>query len=239
MAKKAEEKSENTDLAIFGGQSDALPPTTYEQEAGLGNTNVGSDDMAIPRIVLLQAQSKTVQDGLEGARGGLFHNSITDDLHETLYVIPIDYQKEYTVFKKRDLGGGFGGAFNSMKEASDHVETLQGGSAGYDITESGKQIFLVLEVKDGKAVPSCPVIMHFTNSQLGVSNSFNSQIQMTLPDGAPRFAGVWEMSTEKRSNAKGTWHVPKFEYKGLAGADLYEAAKKLYLSIQQKSEAAA
>ncbi|GAA4648117.1 hypothetical protein GCM10023116_03810 [Kistimonas scapharcae] len=238
MAKKAEEKTENTDLAIFGGQADALPPATYEQDAGLGNTNVSSEDMAIPRIMLLQALSKVVQDGLEGARPGLFHNTITDEMHESLYIIPVDYQKEYSVFKKRDLGGGFQGAFESMKEASDHVETLQGGSAGYDITESGKQVFLVLEVKDGKAVPSCPVIMHFTNTQLGVSNSFNSQIQMSLPDGAPRFAGVWEMSTEKRSNSKGSWHVPKFDFKGLAGAELYDAAKKLYLSINQKAEAA-
>ena len=228
------EKEATQEVALFGQQSgDAV--VNYGEAQGLGNQNVGADDLAIPRIVLVQSNSAAINDGLEGARPGLFQNTITNEFFESLYIVPLMYEMNFTVWKKRDLGGGIQGTFSSLKEASEHVETLQGGEEAHDIVETAKHALLVVD-ENGKARHAA--IMHFSATQLTASRQWNSAIQMEHPEGAPRFACVWRISAEKRSNSKGTWFVPKFDMMGQCGQELFDAAYKFYQSVTSAAEAA-
>ena len=234
MAKSKEKEiavTEDSNMMIFGDSAGELG--NYQADAGLGNEQVTADDMATPRIVLLQGLSKIVQDGFVGARPGLFHNSVTDEIFEEKYIIPLDYRKEYAVFKKRDLGGGFEGSFLSEPEAGAFVETLDGDAGNYDIIESARHALLTLT---DKGAPDQPALMHFSSTALGSSDAWNSALHMTLPDNAPRFAGVWKLSPEKRSKSGNTWFVPSFTFMGMCPAALYEEARKWYFSISGKAQ---
>ncbi len=233
---KAKEKTENTEVALFGSQSGtAVAVTDYDAAAGLGNENVGSEDLAIPRIVIVESNSAAILDGLEGARPGLLQNTITNDFFESLLIVPLYYEIQYTVWKSRDLGGGIQGTFDTLKEASEHMETLQGGEKAHNIAETAKHAILVLD-DEGNVLH--PAIMHFSGTRLTASKQWNSAIQLNHPQNAPRFAGIWRLFPEKKSNSKGTWFVPGFDFMGLSPKAQYDAAFEMYNNIKGTTQAA-
>lgn len=227
MSKKNETSNE---VALFGAQSgDVVSVADYTSAAGLGNENVQSSDMAIPQIKIVESNSAAISDGLEGAKPGTLQNSITNEFFQHLVVIPLYYENQYTVWKKRELGGGIAGTFDTLQAASDHIDTLQGGAGAYDAVETAKHALLILD-DEGNVLH--PAIMHFSGTRLTASRQWNSAIQTKHPDNAPRFAGVWRLFPEKRSNAKGTWYVPGFEFMGRTPRTQYDAAMGIYKSIK-------
>lgn len=214
-------------VALFGEKSDHIP-AHFVQDGNLGNENVTQDDVQIPRLSVLQALSPQVET-VEGARPGLLHNSITDELYESVYLINLFYAKEFAVFKRRNLGGGFHGTYDSLEAASAHITTLQGNPDDYDVSETARHTCLLL---NEKGEPQSPVQLLMKSTQLAVSRNWNSQITLK-GEGAPRFATVWELATERRSNTHGSWYVLKPEFAGYAPEALYEEAKDLYTTFRQ------
>ncbi|WP_067586533.1 hypothetical protein [Endozoicomonas ascidiicola] len=241
MANKNQEvatvEEQDTDMMVFGDNDGVV--ANYQEDAGAGNENVGQGDLSTPRIVLLQGLSDVVTDqSLAGAAPGLYHNTITDELFKEKYLIPIEYKKEYSVFRKRGQGGGkggFKGSFATEEEANAHAETLKDGPNAYDVSETACQIFLTLDVKeDGSWEIETPVMMHFSSTALSTSKNLNSAIQMTLGSDKPRFAGVWKLSVTTKSNNDGKWFAPAFAFAGKVGAKKYTEVRDLYYKITGK-----
>lgn len=219
-------------LAIFGSETSELPAhlqEAMERDGNMGNEGVSAEDQAIPRISLLQGLSPQIED-VEGARPGLYHNSITNEMTEELLVINLAFRKEWAVFKDKNMGGGFQGAYETKEAAQTHIETLPGSPGDYQIIETAKHALLIL---DEEGNPKQPAEMFFKSSALSSSRAWNSDISMRN-QGAPRFATVWKLSTKKKKNEKGTWYVPATQFMGFAPTELYEEAKSWYTAISSQ-----
>jgi hypothetical protein len=216
-----------TALALFGEKT-AMPAhlMAAREDHGAGNEAVSTEDMGIPVLSLLQSTSDELET-VEGARAGMFCNSITKELMTSVFVINLLFRKTYAVFRKRTHGGGFHGTYNTEAEAIEKRQTLPGDLAAYDIVETGEHVLLLLD-KDG--VPQHTALMRFKSTGLAASRTWNSELNLTN-EGAARFATVWELTPLKKSNDKGTWYLPKPAYAGWAGEELYKAAKTAYLSM--------
>lgn len=232
-------ETETTALMPFIPAASELP-AHLKNSGGLGNENVSQDDMAMPRLNILQQLSPQLDDGkaeyLESAKAGLFHNSVTNELYESVYVINLYYMKNYAIFKNRKFGKGFYGTYNTREDAMAYIQEQGLDINQLDITETGNHYCLLL---DEEGNPKSPVIISLSSTKLKVSNKWNSDIRL---QGQDRFAGVWELSTVRQSNDQGSWYNLKVTSAGWAPEELYNEAKETYMSVtsslQPEAEAA-
>ena len=214
-------------LAIFG-EKGAMPAhlIAAREDNGAGSEAVSTEDMGIPVLAVLQSTSDELET-VEGARAGLFCNSITKELATKVFVINLLFRKSYAVFRKRTHGGGFHGTYSTEAEAIAKRATLPGDLESYDIIETGEHVLLLL---DAEGKPNHTALMRFKSTGLAISRTWNSEINLTN-QGSARFATVWELTSQKKSNDKGTWYLVKPTYAGWASEELYKAAKTAYLAM--------
>ena len=210
-------------------------PAHLSKLGGLGNENVQLDDLAVPRINLLQQLSPQVQKSkpefIAGAEAGMFHNSVTNELYASIYVINLFYHREIAAFRKRPLGGGFLGNYPTLEAAQAKVTADNVPLDHVDFVDSANHTLLLL---DEKGQPKTQALMSLNGTKMRVSNQWNSEIQLLDPN-APRFGSVWLLSTVLQSNAKGSWHNLKVDFAGWAPAELTEEAAKLYTTLTGKA----
>jgi hypothetical protein len=220
-------------MPFLGDKNDTLPSFLDETPAdrGMGNENVGSGDQDIPRISLLQNSSNQLRE-LDDAKAGQFHNSVTNELLETMVVVNLFYEKEWAIWRDQDLGGGFKGAFDSLEAAEAEISALPGNEADYKISETAKHACLLIDPETG--VAKQPVMIYLKSSGLSASRNWNSQINAFNGD-HPRFASLWLVSAGESSNKKGTWASWKFSSLGwVPNAETYDTAKKFYEAVSSK-----
>jgi hypothetical protein len=99
-------------------------------DAGIGTEGIGKDDMALPFLSILQDLSpqtkKSKAEFVEGAKPGMFYNSVTKqfwDGEKGIPFVPASYQKTYIEWVPNQ--GGF---------VADHGE-----AAGKQLAETGKR----------------------------------------------------------------------------------------------------
>ena len=87
--------------------SDKKVPT-FLTDAGpaAGNEGVAVDDIAVPQLKILQPMSPELMMNIEGAKPGLFINSVTHDVFDSIFLVNLMYEHNYAIFKTRDGGGG-------------------------------------------------------------------------------------------------------------------------------------
>lgn len=81
-------------------------PEFLKKGSNRGAENVGSEDVIIPRIELIQALSparkKSDPAYIEGADEGMMFNNVTRELYGLeVMVVPVYYQKQFLVWKDR------------------------------------------------------------------------------------------------------------------------------------------
>lgn len=208
-------------------------PAHLQQGVGLGNENVTADTMALPRIDMIQMLSPQKQKAnakyIEGAKDGDLFNTLTGELYTHVFLVNLVFERQFSIFKDRKLGGGFEGSFDSMEAAVAHMEREGLDPKQYDVSETGIHKCLML---DESGNPKQPVLIYMAKSKLRVSNAWNSNIQLKN-QGADRFATVWTLSSVEESNKQGQ---PYFNYKvdfaGFAGEALFAEAKKFYFGLR-------
>lgn len=215
-----------TNLAALFGQAGAEMPVYQmdEKYSNAGNEHVGAGDVAIPTIDVLQALSPEIET-VPGAKAGLLYNSATGELATELFVVNLNYKRDWALFRKRNRGGGFHGTFQTAEEAQAKIPELPGAAEDYDVVETGKHALMLLNIVDGAVTPGQIVLIRFKSTGLAVSKNWNTQIQVQLGADKPRFIGVWKLTSEKRTKDQNTWFVPKVEFMGtLPSQELFEAA---------------
>lgn len=216
------------ELGFLGSADQTMPAFLLNSEdKNLGNENVGAEDQSMPQLKLLQALSPEIEE-IEGAKTGLFCNSVTGELYESVYVVNLAYKREYALFRKRNKGGGFHGSFDDRNEAVAKLSELPGVADDYDIVETGKHGCLLLDATTGE--PKLPIMVYFKSTALPVSRNWNTQISTVAGD-APRFGTIWHITSNKQSNDKGTWANWKVEHAGFVTQEIYDAAKELHTGI--------
>lgn len=133
MAKAA---TKATDVAVLEDKVTDVAAFDYGEDAGAGTEGMTSADVSIPFINLLQPLSPEVEEGgsaqVEGARPGMFYNSVTKELTDGkkgFLFQPCARQHVYVEWIPRDSGGGFVGVH--LDNAPEVIQAIRqnGGSS--------------------------------------------------------------------------------------------------------------
>lgn len=201
------------------------------QDVGLGNENVRAEDLTIPRLVLLQAMSPEVTRGheryVDGAQPGLMMNSLTNEMFESMYCANLDFKAEYTVWRKREVGGGLLGTFPSEQEAREFVAaSVEVKPEQCDIVETHNHLLLLLD-SEGKI--KAPILCQMSSSKLSVSRRWNSMPE--IRQGA-RFGSIWTLSAVAAKNKMGQpYYNYGVEFAGFADDTLYAEIKSVFENL--------
>ena len=83
----------------------ALAVNLFEADANKGSQNIAQEDLALPFLKVLGQLSPEVnkRDGkyVEGAEPGKIINTVTNQLFDTLQVVPVFYKRQYIEWQDR------------------------------------------------------------------------------------------------------------------------------------------
>lgn len=217
-------KAENTAIAT------EMPSYLVDQmDNVVGNEEVESGDLVIPRVGIIQALSpqrkKTDAAYIDGAEEGMIFNNVSSELYgEEVQVVPVYFKKEYLLWVDRKAGGGFRGSYATeseavmAKEADDDADNI-------DVADTA-QNFVIIVRPDGTIDEA---VISMSRSQLKVSRKWNSIIRMA---GGPRFSRVYSLSAVEEQNANGdsylNWGVKQV---GFPSEEVFRKAEKLYEAV--------
>jgi hypothetical protein len=195
-------------------KNSALATFDMEADAAQGAQNISQEDLALPFLKILGQLSPEVnkRDGkyVDGAEPGKIINTVTNELYDTLNVVPCHYKRQYIEWQDR---GTSTGAPVAMHEAdSDIVSQTTRGKDYKDRLPNGNYLdntasHFVLTL--GNTPQTALISMKST--QLKVSRKWNSMmmgIKMQGKNGLftpPTYSHIYKLSTVQMSNDKGTW----------------------------------
>ena len=204
-------KKEDAPLAI----------STYELQAfaGQGVEGLGTDDLAIPFINVIQSNSPQLNkhDGkyIEGAEVGVLFNTVTNELFNGdtgVEVIPCAYQRTLIEWVPRDQEGGFVAVHDPE---SGILKQTTKNERGQDILPNGNYLantaahYVVLL---SPTYGPTQAVISMTSTQLKKSRKWNTQMvsqTIALADGSikakPAFASAYTLCTRPESNKHGSW----------------------------------
>lgn len=202
------------------------------QGAGRGSENVGTEDLVIPRLEVLQALSPMCTRGEAeynpSAEPGMLANSVSGQLYgKEVFLVPVFYSKQWLVWKDRTQGGGFFGAYPSPEEAKDRADQEGGEKAGVQVVDTPIHLCLLVN-RDTGGIDEVTVPMPRTKAK--ISRQWNSMVRMA---GGDRFARVYRVTTAQEENQKGKFFNYVVAQSGFPAKSLYDKAEKLYESISK------
>jgi len=208
-------------------------PDYLKQGSGRGSEDVGSEDLTIPRISIIQDLSphhkKNKPEYIEGAEVGMAFNTVSQTLYGSeLFIVPVYYRKEFVLWKDQSKGGGFHGAFGSMAEGEEARAQVEDGNPNdYEVVDTAQQFVLVVDEK-GAVVEEAVISM--AKSQMKPNRALNTQIRMA---GGDRFSRVYKLSVIEAQNGAGqeymNWDIKPMGY---VTKETYETAEVMYDSVK-------
>ena len=219
----------------------ALATFDMEADANKGAQNISQEDLALPFLKILGQLSPEVnkRDGkyVEGAEPGKIINTVTNELFDSINVIPCHYKRQYIEWQDR---GTSSGAPVAIHEAdSDIVSQTTRGKDYKDRLPNGNYLdntashFVLVTGSNPQTA-----LISMKSTQLKVSRKWNSMmmgIKMQGKNGLftpPTYSHIYNLSTVQMSNDKGTWFgwdVSKVS--PVEDADLYNMAKQFATSV--------
>ena len=192
----------------------ALATNLFEADANKGAQNISQEDLALPFLKVLGQLSPEVnkRDGkyVEGAEPGKIINTVSNELYDSINVLPVFYKRQYVEWQDR---GTSTGAPVAIHEAdSDIVSQTTRDKSFKDRLPSGNYLentanhFVILL---GDSPTTALISMKAT--QLKVSRKWNSMmlgIKMQVKNGLftpPTYSHIYNLKTVQMSNDKGTW----------------------------------
>lgn len=194
-----------------GGQ--LAMPFDYGDMAGEGMEAMTSDDSAIPFLSILQAQSpQIVKDDrlVEGAKPGMFINSIDDSLMSEFIFVPCATDHLFVEWRPRNQGGGM--VQRHDLNSGIMSKTKKGGQNGKkDVLDNGNEIVETFYVvgfymsDPDQEVPDGMAILAFTSSGITKYKKSIGELRK-FSNKTPLFAHRLRVGTVQQSNAEGTWY---------------------------------
>lgn len=225
MAKPAP-ASKSTEVATQSASAFAVDQPSYiNPESRRGSEEVGTKDLVIPRLEIVQAQGAAKDAGIP--EGHLYNSATMEEIGDVAYFVPVYFRAEYLVWKDQDEGGGFFGAFNTLSEAERRkVEVVEGGENPEFIEVVDTPVHYGLLVSpEGKFRPQ-QIVISMAKSKAKVSRKWNAMIQIV---GGDRFARVYKITTfvdQNKQNKK--FHNFVVMPAGYVPEDIYREAEKTY-----------
>lgn len=226
----------------------------FAADAGRGLEGADKASFAIPFLIVLQSNSPQLKT-MKEARQGMFMNSITNELYESVQVIPCAYQRRFIRWCPRSAGGGYKGELSPIDVETGKVpglSTVQGqylmdvppGATPFD--KDGKHLFDHLADTRGhfilmQSVSGAwqPALLALSSTQIKKSKRWMSRIQgLELKDSKgktfnpPSFSHTYQLTTIEEKNAKGEWWGIVIDIVGpVQDAGLYAAARRFHESV--------
>ena len=222
-------------------KNSALATFDMEADAAQGAQNISQEDLALPFLKILGQLSPEVnkRDGkyVEGAEPGKIINTVTNELYDTLNVVPCHYKRQYIEWQDR---GTSTGAPVAMHEAdSDIVSQTTRGKDYKDRLPNGNYLdntasHFVLTLGENPQT----ALISMKSTQLKVSRKWNSMmmgIKMQGKNGLftpPTYSHIYKLSTVQMSNDKGTWFGWDVSKVGpVKDKSIYDMAKSFAVSV--------
>ena len=225
------------------GKVATLNMEMFEQDAGAGLDNLGTEDLALPVLIVLSKQSDAL-DEIDGAKPGDILNTVTNSLYTgKVKGVPCAYQRRFIQWQPRGTGSGAPVSIynptDDMPETSrsseDNKEYLTDGSGDY--IEQTCQWYVKVIEEDGTASNA---LIAMKSTQLKKSRKWMSMImsrQMTGKNGSftpPMYSHIYNLSTHAEENNKGKWHGWEMAVdKQVDDLNLYNSAKAFAESVDK------
>lgn len=205
-----------------------------------GQENTSADDIAIPRLSLVQALSpvrdKKDDAYIDGIEEGDIYNTITEQIYGTsAIVIPVMYRREYQVWEsKRTSGSGFYGSFESREVAEKEMKTTE---ADRDL--AGKlevlevPVFFALVVTDDTTEE---VVISFPRTKAKIAKKWNSLIRMA---NMASFAKSYVLASVNDESDQGKYYNFSIKPETFVTAEQYASAQVLYEAVKAGTAKAA
>jgi len=210
--------------------NEIMPDFLKNKQSIRGTENITAEDLIIPRLELVQdlspCRKKQDPNYIDGIEEGMLYNNVTRQNYglEAL-VLPVYYKKEFLLWKTRDSGGGFRGAFESKTEAEKFKSSLED-HQHIEIADTAQHFCLLIHPTSNKVEE---VVVSMSRSKLKVSRKWNSLIRMNSGDS---FSRVYKISTVSEKNAKNQdYYNFCISPAGYPTAEVYDRAEKLYEAI--------
>ena len=178
-----------------------------QANVGRGSENVTADDLAIPRIKLLQAISEEVLNGnpkqVTGASAGMLMNSMTNALYTSFFAVNLHFAKKTVAWRKRKMGGGIYDTYSTEAEAVAALTEAGEDIKNFDISENPTHLVMLI---NEKGEPKGVALIDMPGTKIKVSKRWNSMIAEAEAEGHPRFGCVWHVGVKGESNAQGNFY---------------------------------
>ena len=219
----------------------ALATNLFEADANKGAQNISQEDLALPFLKVLGQLSpevnKTHGKYVKDAEPGKIINTVTNELYDSINVIPVFYKRQYVEWQDR---GTSTGAPVAIHEAdSDIISQTTRGKDYKDRLPNGNYLdntaqHFVLAL--GKTPQTA--LLSMKGTQLKVSRKWNSMmmgIKMQGKNGLftpPTYSHIYNLKTVQMSNDKGTWFGWDVTKVGqVSDKSIYDMAKNFAVSV--------
>mgnify|MGYP003134522899 FL=1 len=219
----------------------ALATNLFEADANQGAQNISQEDLALPFLKVLGQLSPEVNKRdakyVEGAEPGKIINTVTNELFDSIDIIPCHYKRQYIEWQ--DRGTSTGAPVAIHEAGSDIISQTTRGKDYKDRLPNGNYLdntaqHFVLAV--GKTPQTALISMKGT--QLKVSRKWNSMmmgIKMQGKNGLftpPTYSHIYNLKTVQMSNDKGTWFGWDVTKVGpVSDKSIYDMAKNFATSV--------
>jgi hypothetical protein len=222
----------NTALAVMAAD--------FAADAGLGMEGADKSSFAIPFLSILQGLSPQLET-VDGAKPGLFINSITNEVFKEVLVIPCAFQRRFLRWAPRSEGGGYKGEYNPVDIETGKIAGVSTNAEGRLMLENDelkdtRNHFVLMQTESGAWTGA---LLSLSSTQIKKSKRWMSLIlgiemrnAQGKPFNPPSFSHVYKLSAVKEENSKGSWwglQVEKVEPVG--DAELYAKAKAFHNSV--------
>jgi hypothetical protein len=231
-------------LEIANEKKDIVPmdKIDFEEDANAGLETADKSSFAIPFITLLQGLSPQLKD-VEGARPGLFINTITNEIFTEVQVIPCAFQRVFIRWGSRATGGGYKGQYSAMDiemKKIDYQEDDSGAYISYKIGDDDlidtRSHFVLYKTSDDIWKPA---IINLSSTQIKKSRRWMTLIQgieMRTAEGKiftpPSFSHRYVLRSVEERNSKGSWNSFDISlHSALKDAEVYTKAKAFHKSV--------
>jgi hypothetical protein len=217
----------------------------FEEDSRAGMEGIGAQDLAIPRLAILQDLSpqvkKTEAGYIEGAEPGDICDVVSGVLYsgeDGILVVPVSYRRAHIEWVPRNKGGGFVADHGSDGKI---VEKCQRGEKGELNLPNGNIIkitaeYFVMMVEESTGEASA-FVLSMTGTQMKKSRRWNTMMnQLRAPkEGGGTFNPAmfyrsYKLTTTPERNDQGSWFgwvitPDKNTVDYPNGAELYVAAR--------------
>ena len=216
----------------------------FAADAGMGVSDLGSEDLAIPFIKVLQKMSDELDD-LDKAKAGDIYNTVTKDVikgKDGIRLINCAYNLQYIEWEPRGTGTGAphaiygaGAEIPATERGDDNKDYVVEGNGRY--LERTAQHYVLVVDEDGVTQQA---LLPMKSTQFKKSKQWNSAMRsLKMKDGngslftPPRFSHIWKLETVSEENKNGSWHGWQISKDGVVeDVNVYQEAKLFAESIQ-------